>query len=141
MIFVYPFFSDAWSSAHCGKFRFEPSAYAVLVKSEIVVMPLRTRHFLKNISASVSSALVRKFANGGESIPPDVLKELTREERVSLILAVQLLATEYKIKRAKMIVRALVLVAIFSASVISNPVILEVVAEPFYEVLKMFFVE
>ncbi len=157
LVFVYPRFSYAEcasaqfgclvfagrafvASAHYRILRFEPAAYAVLIEPEVMVVSFRSRNFLKNVSGCVSSRLVRQFSNGGKSVSPEVLKGLTNVERIALVLAIQLLITERDVKRTKMVVRAIVIVAILAAGVISDSRILEVVAESFYEILQMFFI-
>ena len=102
-------------------------------------MSPRTRDFLKYVPGTVSSAFVRKFANRSKSIPPDVLESLTSEERIAAIVAVQLLITERKIKNTQMIMRTIVIVAVLTACVVADPRIIEVVAEPLYEFLKVWF--
>lgn len=104
-------------------------------------MSPRTRHFLKNVPAGISRTLVSELSKGSKPIPPKILEDLAGEERIALIVAIQLLVTERKIKTTKVIMRSLVFIAILAASVIANPRVAEVMSEPLYEFLKVFFVE
>ncbi len=98
------------------------------------------RNLLKYIPGDIASGLKGKLSDCGEAVAPELLESLTSEERIAVVLAVELLVIEAQIKYRRMIVRAIVIVAILAAVVISDGPIGEVFSKAFYEFLMMAFV-
>lgn len=83
-------------------------------------MTLSSHSLLKNISRDIPRRLIRKFANGSEPIPPNLVESLTAEQRAALVSLYQLLIIEAEIKKVKMVMRTLILLAILAASVVGE---------------------
>ena len=100
-----------------------------------------TRDLLKDVPRAVRSAFIRKLSNGTEAETPDGLEHLTREEIVAIAIAEQLLIREIQIKKTRMIVRTIQLIAVLTAVVIADPSVWKLAPEALHKFLEMFFVE
>ncbi len=102
----------------------------------MIISP-RARNLFKNVSSDVLRRLEGKIANGGEAVSPELLEKLTRIERTTVVMAIELLVFEAKVKQTRMIVRAIVLIAVLAALVIADPGVWKVFPEALHEFLEM----
>ncbi len=102
-----------------------------------MVIRFKSRNFRKYVASDVAGRIVGKVANGGESVSPKVLESLTSVERISVVFAIELLVIEAKVKQTRMIVRAIVIIAILAALVITDAPFWEVLAKALHEFLMV----
>ena len=92
---------------------------------------------LQNVPRTIRRTLVRQFRDGGEALSPKLSEGLTGEQKITLILAEQLLIREIEIKYARMVMRTLQLFAILAAVVVADIPIGKLLASPFHELLEI----
>lgn len=98
-----------------------------------------TSDLLQDIPAAISSRLERELSNGTETLSPDLLEKLTREQQITLILVKQLEVREREAEKTRVIMRTLKLIAVFSALVIAYLFSGTPTAQTLHEILEVFF--
>ncbi len=102
-------------------------------------MGLFTRDFFEYIPGDIASGLKLKIAENGEAVTPELIEALTSEERIAVVLAVELLVIEAQVKYRRMVVRAIIVIAVLAAVVILQLAVGEGLPKSFYEFLMMTF--
>ena len=98
-------------------------------------------YLLKTVPRSIRRALERELSNGAPTDWPELLKSLTSEQRVSIIIVKELLVAEIKAKNTRMVVRTIQLLAVLATVVIANLPGGEPLSDALHKFLIMLFDE
>ena len=102
-------------------------------------MTLSPHRLLKYVPCNVTRRLVAKLAKRREPVSPDLIQGLTVEQRAQFVALYQLFVLEAEIKKVRVVMRTIVLIAILAASVIGE--FWHVMPKFLPELFKVFFVE